>query len=276
MKKVKGYKVFNPDFTCMDFQYEVGKTYKHKGSIGLCESGFHFCSQLKDCFTYYRFDPDNKVAEIIASGKVIVGDDKSVTNTIKIVREISWAEVLELVNIGKANTGFCNTGNRNTGDWNTGDWNTGNRNTGNWNTGNRNTGNWNTGDWNTGNRNTGLFNSCNYSNGLFNSKSPKIYMFNKPTKLTYEELQEKYPEAYNLLYYSTFRLTEWIPDYKMTDEERIAYPDYNTTGGYLRRYHFKEVCQKMWNSFNKTERNKIKKLPNFDRDIFKEITGIEA
>ena len=251
MEKVKGYKVFEPDFTCRDFKYEVGKTYKHKGSIGLCEAGFHFCSQLKDCFNYYSFNPDNKVAEIVASGEVIVGDDKSVTNTIKIVREISWSEVLEMVNTGKANTGFCNTGNRNTGDCNTG-------------------------DCNTGNYNTGLFNSCNYSNGLFNSKSPKIYMFNKPTKLTYEELQEKYPEAYNLLYYSNFRLTEWIPDYNMTEEEKIAHPEYKTTGGYLKRNDFKEVCQKMWDRFGKTERNKIKKLPNFDKDIFKEITGIEV
>ena len=101
-------------------------------------------------------------------------------------------------------------------------------------------------------------------------------MFNKPTKLTYEELQEKHPEAYNLLYYSNFRLTEWIPDYNMSDEEKIAHPEYKTTGGYLKRNDFKEVCQKMWNNFDKTERNKIKKLPNFDKDIFKEITGIEV
>ena len=271
MEKVKGYKVFEPDFTCRDFKYEVGKTYKHKGSIGLCEAGFHFCSQLKDCFSYYSFNPDNKVAEIVASGEVIVGDNKSVTNTIKIVREISWSEVLEMVNAGKDNTGFCNTG-----DCNTGRWNTGNCNTGSWNTGDRNTGNWNTGDCNTGSWNTGLFNSCNYSNGLFNSKSPKIYMFNKPTKLTYEELYEKYPEAYSLLYYSNVRLTEWIPDYNMTEEEKIAHPEYKTTGGYLKRNDFKEVCQKMWDRFDKTERNKIKKLPNFDKDIFKEITGIEV
>ena len=26
---IKGYKVFNPDWTCRDFQYEVGKTFKH-------------------------------------------------------------------------------------------------------------------------------------------------------------------------------------------------------------------------------------------------------
>ncbi len=133
--KVKGYKVFNSDWTCRDYQYTVGKTFKHKGEIELCGSGFHFCEQLKDCFSYYSFNPENKVAEVLASGQIISGDDKSVTNTLKIVKEVTWNDVLNLVNIGKANTGFCNTGDRNTGNRNTGDCNTGFCNTGNRNTG---------------------------------------------------------------------------------------------------------------------------------------------
>ena len=52
MKKIKGFKVANPDGTCREFQYEVGKTYKHKGDISLCNSGFHFCEELKDCYNY--------------------------------------------------------------------------------------------------------------------------------------------------------------------------------------------------------------------------------
>lgn len=47
---IKGYKVFNPDWTCRDFQYEVGKTYKHNGNIKMCGAGFHFCQKLSDCF----------------------------------------------------------------------------------------------------------------------------------------------------------------------------------------------------------------------------------
>lgn len=236
MDKIKGYKVFNPDWTCNDFQYEVGNTYHHNGSIGLCEKGFHFCEKLVNCFNYYSFNPENKVAEVIATGEIIKGDDKCVTNNIEIVREISWNDVLNLVNTGISNTGFCNSG-----------------------------------DWNSG-----MFNACNYANGLFNSKSPKIYMFNKPTKLTFEEFQEKYPEAYNLLKYSNFALTEWIPEYRMTNEEKEAHPEYKVQEGYLKRNDYKEVCQQMWNSFDKSERNKIKKLPNFNKEIFKEITGIEV
>ena len=28
---VRGFKVFNPDWTCRGFQYEVGKTYEMEG-----------------------------------------------------------------------------------------------------------------------------------------------------------------------------------------------------------------------------------------------------
>ena len=117
---VKGYKVFNPDWTCRDFQYKVGEIYEHDGNIELCGSGFHFCIEAVDCFNYYGFDSKNKVAEVEAIGLVETGDDKSVTNKIRIVRELDWLEVLKLVNIGKE----C-TGNRNSGDWNSGNGNSG-------------------------------------------------------------------------------------------------------------------------------------------------------
>lgn len=122
---IKGYKVFNPDWTCRGFQYEVGKTFKHDGNIEMCGAGFHFCQKASDCFDYYRFDSRNKVAEIEAIGRVETSGNKSVTDEIKIVREIPWQELLTIVNEGNGCTGLCNTGNNNTGDWNAGDWNTG-------------------------------------------------------------------------------------------------------------------------------------------------------
>ena len=105
---VKGYKVFNPDWTCIGFRYEVGKTYEHNGDIELCGSGFHFCVEAVDCFNYYAFDSNNKVAEVEAIGFVETGDDESVTNKIKIVRELDWSEVLKLVNTGRECTGYVN------------------------------------------------------------------------------------------------------------------------------------------------------------------------
>lgn len=103
---VHGYKVFNPDWTCKDFQYEVGKTFEENVKPICCIRGFHFCKEAVDCFSYYDFNPKNKVAEIIALGELDTDGNKFCTNKIQIVREIPWMEVLEIVNIGKENTGL--------------------------------------------------------------------------------------------------------------------------------------------------------------------------
>ncbi|NLI59406.1 MAG: hypothetical protein GX387_13035 [Clostridium sp.] len=125
MEAIKGFKVFKPDWTYRGFQYEVGKTYEENVTPSACDRGFFFYKQPKDCFNYYRFNPNNKVAEVVALGEVAEKGDKCCTNKIKIVREIPWEEVLKLVNTGKACTGFCNTGDYNTGDWNLSSFNVG-------------------------------------------------------------------------------------------------------------------------------------------------------
>lgn len=128
-EKVHGFKVFQPDWTCSPSggfkQYSCPGRFHQDGDLDMRRNGMHFCLNLADCFKYYSFNPDNKVAEVIAHGEVIQGDDKCCTNDLEVVREISWQEVLTLVNTGKACTGRCNTGDCNTGDWNIGDCNTG-------------------------------------------------------------------------------------------------------------------------------------------------------
>ena len=183
---MEGYKVFEPDWTCRGFQYEVGKTFEEDVTPSCCNRGFHFCKELKDCFNYYPFNPDNKVAKVIALGEIDEesDDSKCCTNKIQIVEEISWEDVLRMVNLGKGNAGLCNSGdcnsgncnsgNRNSGDCNSGncnsgDCNSGDWNSGNWNSGNRNSGDCNSGDWNSGNRNSGNRNSGNRNSGDCNS-----------------------------------------------------------------------------------------------------------
>jgi len=56
MENIKGFKAFNPDWTCRGFQYEVGKTYEEDVTPSVCNIGFHFCKQAKDCFNYYSFN----------------------------------------------------------------------------------------------------------------------------------------------------------------------------------------------------------------------------
>ena len=289
MSEVKGYKVFNPDWTCRGFQYEVGKIFEEDVKPSCCDRGFHFCKKAADCFSYYSFNSKNKVAEVIALGEVDTDGKKSCTNKIQIVREIPWQELLTIVNIGKDCTGFCNTGDwntgdRNTGNRNTGDWNTGNRNTGdcntgdcntgNRNTGNRNTGDWNTGDCNTGDCNTGDWNKSSFNTGCFNTEEPKIMLFNKPSDMTYREWIDS--DARYLLNRIPKDVVEWVYEEDMTDEEKVANPTYETTGGYLKVLDESECGQLWWGSLSDLQKNHIKSIPNFDAEIFEQCTGIKV
>ena len=281
---VKGYKVFNPDWTCKGKQYTCPGTFEEDVNPSVCNVGMHFCKNAADCFRYYDFDPNNHVAEVIAHGTVAEGEDKCATNKLEIVREIPWAEVLEIVNTGKACTGRCNSGNWNSGDWNSGnwnsgDWNSGDCNSGDWNSGNRNSGNWNSGNWNSGNRNSGNWNSgdwnkTSFSNGCFNTVSPKIYMFNKPTDWTFEQWFNC--RARYLLNQIEDCPLEYVWFDTMTDEEKAAHPEAETTGGYLKERTTADNARKWWAGLSADDRNIIFSLPNFDAAIFKEITGIDV
>ena len=281
---VKGYKVFNSDWTCLGKQYSCPGTFEESVSPSVCNVGMHFCKNAADCFRYYDFDPNNHVAEVIAHGTVAEGEDKCATNKLEIVREIPWAEVLEIVNTGKACTGRCNSGgwnsgNCNSGDCNSGDWNSGNRNSGDcnsgdWNSGNRNSGNRNSGNRNSGNRNSGDWNKTSFSNGCFNTVSPKIYMFNKPTDWTLEHWLNC--RARYLLNQIDDCPLEYVWFDNMTDEEKAAHPEAKTTGGYLKERTTADNARKWWAGLSADDRNVILSLPNFDAAIFKEITGIDV
>ena len=266
---VKGYKVFNPDWTCKGKQYTCPGTFEEFVNPSVCNVGMHFCKNAADCFRYYDFDPNNHVAEVIAHGTVAEGEDKCATNKLEIVREIPWTEVLEIVNTGKACTGRCNSG-----DWNSGDWNSGNRNSGNCNSGDWNSGNWNSGNWNSGNWNSGDWNKTSFSNGCFNTASPKIYMFNKPTDWTLEQWFNC--RARYLLNQIEDCPLEYVWFDTMSDEEKAAHPEAETTGGYLKERTTADNARKWWAGLSADDRNIIFSLPNFDAAIFKEITGIDV
>lgn len=285
---MKGYKVFNPDWKCRDFQYKVGETFRHEGKIKVCSDGFHFCQKLSDCFSYYKFNSDNKVAEIEATGKIETYGDKSVTDEISIVRELGWHEVLDLVNEGKNCTGFknsgdynsgnynsgnCNFGYRNSGDHNSGDRNSGNCNSGKYNSGDCNSGYCNSGDFNSGDCNSGYFNSCDYSTGFFNSVSPPVYAFNKPLSISKDDFLKC--DGVQVLN-QHFRLCTWIPESDMTDDEKEKYPEYKSASGYLKTSDFKTAFRNMWDRLDAVQKQKVCEIPDFDPVVFEEITGIDA
>ena len=274
MENIKGYKVFNSDWTCRNKQYTCPGKFEEDVELGVCSRGLHFCKKAADCFNYYDFDSNNHVAEVIAYGKVKENGDKCCTNKLEIVRELSWHEVLDIVNTGKD----C-TGNRNSGNWNSGDSNSGNWNSGNWNSGDSNSGNWNSGDrnsgdWNSGDRNSGNWNKTNYSNGCFNTIEPKIKLFNKESDLTYNDWVLS--DARDLLNKIPTEILKWVWFDNMTEEEKEANPNAKDTDGYLKIMEPHECAQDWWNKLKDADKKIILGIPNFDREIFKEITGIDV
>ena len=302
---VRGYKAFDKGLTCRGFQYELGKDFFHEGDIEICSQGFHFCKSLGDVYSYYSYGSDIVVGEIETEGDVIDEDDKnkSVTNHIRIISLLNAEEASNnngRDNTGHSNTGHSNTGYRNTGDRNTGHSNTGyrntghsntgyrntghsntgysntgDRNTGDWNTGDRNTGysntgDRNTGDWNTGDRNTGDWNTGDRNTGYFNFLSPEtVLVFEKECK--YEDWCNADKPMF--IYFDT---KQWIDFSDMTDKEKADYPSCKTCGGYLKTLDYKEAFTASYERASQSDKDKIKKLPNFDAEIFFKISGIRV
>ena len=273
---MRGYKVFGPDWTCRGFQFEVGKTYEENVTPLCCKRGFHFCTELNECFNYYLFDSDNKVAEVEALGDIDteLNTGKHCTNKIRIVRELSWEEVLKKVNMGKANAGFRNSGNCNSGDYNSGNYNSGDCNSddcnsGDCNSGNHNSGSRNSGYCNSGYCNSGNYNSGDYNSGYFNSNEPNVRMFNKQTNLKFDEIT--IPD------WCFFDLTVWVSYDTATEEEKEEHKkEIETCGGFLKTLEYKEAWRLAWDKASKEEHKELFKLPNWDNKVFKKITGIDA
>lgn len=113
---VEGYKITDFNGNCKNnFHYEVGQTYTMpKEDVKTCESGFHFCSDIKDLHKFYKLGRVFKVrglvkkhefeTEIDRSGfkryEVIISysnetttyrtDSKLAAAELEIIEELSW------------------------------------------------------------------------------------------------------------------------------------------------------------------------------------------
>ncbi|MEB3189040.1 MAG: hypothetical protein VKL42_01690 [Snowella sp.] len=164
---------------------------------------------------------------------------------------------------------YKNTGINNSGYWNSGDGNSGDRNSGYWNSGDRNSGDRNSGYCNSGDRNSGYWNSGNCNSGYFNTNEPCVRMFNKDTGLKGDEVNIP-----RFLYH--LKLTEWISESDMSDQEKIDNAHFHTEEGYLKTYEYKEAWANLWKEVTQEDIKALKALPNFDAKIFEEITGIDV
>lgn len=129
---------------------------------------------------------------------------------------------------------------------------------------NGNTGLFNSGDLNSGDLNSGIFNKTNGSNGVFCNKEPKICIFNIQTDWTLKEfINSKY---YDAIMSSDFPLTEWQHNPDAAE---------NGVDGKLIVNTYKDACHRWWNGMTQYNKDIIKSMPNFNIDIFCDITGIK-
>ena len=137
---ITGFKGFDKDLKCKDYQYEVGKEFEEEGKIEACSNGFHFCENPLDVLGYYPpYGEKGSSRYCIVKGSGNIdrdGDDTKVACSklhisaeigLKGIIEAGVKFILDKVNWKdnkKSNTGnrsaATNTGNRsaatNTGD----------------------------------------------------------------------------------------------------------------------------------------------------------------
>lgn len=68
----------------------------------------------------------------------------------------------------------------------------------------------------------------------------------------------------------------WVLDDDMTDEEKEQHPEYSVTGGFLKHIEKETERQMWWDDLSDRQKDIVMQLPNFDKGIFKEITGISV
>lgn len=134
------------------------------------------------------------------------------------------------------NTGKMNIGRRNSGSCNTGKYNSGNNNTGNHNSGCFNVGDCNSGDWN----------QTSFSSGCFNTEEPKIFLFNQESDWTFRD---------------------WMHSRAREVLERVPVAG---------QKDIQKTSQQWYEGLQQEEKDCIRNLPNFDREIFRKITGIDV
>ena len=98
-------------------------------------------------------------------------------------------------------------------------------------------------------------------------------MFNKLSEWTLFDWHKS--EAYKLLDEVKQNIT-FIKFSAMTAEEKTLHPEAETTGGYLKIQNDNQNYIDWWHSLGDDQKAVITALPNFDKDIFKEITGIDV
>lgn len=82
---------------------------------------------------------------------------------------------------------------------------------------------------------------------------------------------ENHP-AYRLM--NKITPTIWVQWEAMSKTERERYPLCEASGGYTKSVSMKEAWANFWHNLTDEDKNHFTSLPNFDANVFEEITGI--
>ena len=260
-KITKGYKAFEFDWTCRGKNYGgPGKVTEEKGRIAICDKGIHACLKLKDVIKYYPLLQSYKFAEIEAYGEVekSTDDSKFCASKIKIIKEISFNEALAILTKEAAEEPSKGVSSSDGVSYS---------------------------DGVISSKGVSYSDGVSHSKGVISSKgvsssygilnckgiSTAIFCMNLPKKflLFNKEISEK---RYHEVLEKIEKLNKgWIPTPTNTKE---LYLMVSSDWKKVPLYRIKEKTQaEMWADMPAATVEYIKSLPEFDAQIFKQITG---
>src|SRR6185312_4087525 len=91
---VHSIKGFDQKLRCRDFQFEVGKTYTHDGSVRICESGFHAIEGYP--LAVFDFYPPgaSRYGDVDQSGQLGRQGDKTVSAVLTVKAELTIPDLV--------------------------------------------------------------------------------------------------------------------------------------------------------------------------------------
>ena len=97
-------------------------------------------------------------------------------------------------------------------------------------------------------------------------------MFDKESDWTFEDWDNS--DARIIMNSCPCTYSDFINELDMTEEEKENYPEYKTTGGFVKTFvATKEDKEKWWNELDEDKKDIIRDLPNFDFDKFRQCVG---
>ena len=91
---ITAYKGFDKNFKCRDIQFEIGKTYEHKGEVSDPESGFYACENPLDVLKHYP--PTCRFAVVKCDSEISkdIGDKKIACGELTVEEEIGLPKLI--------------------------------------------------------------------------------------------------------------------------------------------------------------------------------------